>query len=60
MYEFFINLLLALRERMSVGQVRVRVMLKNKNVLCRKVTILSKALSLIRLSATFSLRAKGK
>jgi hypothetical protein len=43
---------------MSEGQVRARVMLRNKNVLRRKVIILSKALSLIRLSATFSRREK--
>jgi hypothetical protein len=44
---------------MSEGQVRARVMLKNKNVLRRKVIILSNALSLIRPSATFSLMEKG-
>jgi hypothetical protein len=59
LYEFFINILFSLRERMSEGQVRVRVILKNKIVQYGKVIILSKALSLIRPTATFSLRAKG-
>jgi|GEM_PF-6995680 len=42
-----VYILFSLRERMSEGQVRARVILKDKSVLRRIIIILPKALSLI-------------
>jgi len=50
--QIYENILFSPRERMSEGQVRARVILKNENVLRRIIIILSKAFSLIRPSAT--------